>query len=112
MMTKTQKAFFITLLVLCSISLIVGVIAAYFAISAFVTLASAAPGDSIGAAVLLVFFILFFLVEGCFFVASVPFCVLGPFRAPRSKGRLLALIMFLVGAALFLANAIMLLIAL
>ena len=111
-MTKTQKAFFIALLVLCGISLIVGAIATYFAISAFVTLASAAPGDSIGAAVLLVFFILFFLVEGCFFVASVPFCVLGPLRAPRSKGRLLALVLFLIGAALFLANAIMLLIAL
>lgn len=111
MTMKTQKIFLIVALVLCSISLIVGAIAAYFAISAFITIASAAPGDSIGATVLLVFFILFFLMQGCLFVASVPFCVLGPFRAPRSKGRLLALIVFLVGAALFLANAIMLLIA-
>ncbi|MBQ3063341.1 MAG: hypothetical protein IJC99_00870 [Clostridia bacterium] len=110
-MSKMQKIFFIVATVLCVIALIWGVLAVVFCSNSLIAFSGETAGDSIGGAVLLLYFIIFFLLQGCFSVAAVPFYIMGPLRAPRSKLRVVALVMFLLMLALFLTNMICLLVA-
>ena len=47
---------------------------------------------------------LFMLAAGCFLVASIPFYVTGPLRAPRHAARRAALLMLLAEVLVFLLN--------
>lgn len=104
MMTKTQKTFFIIATTLCVVALVFGAIGAYFGVSAVITIASSEPSDSFDGALLMVFMVLFMLAAGCFLVASIPFYVTGPLRAPRHAARRTALLMLLAEVLVFLLN--------
>ena len=103
-LTKTQKTFFIIATVLCAAAIVFGIIGIYFGVSGVAALASPKPGDSLGGALLMVIMLLFMLLTGCLLVASVPFYIAGPFRAPRCRLRRIAVILLLVEAAVFLCN--------
>ena len=106
MMTKTQKIFFIVATVLCAVALIWGAIATYFAVHTLAELFAPQPENSIGVVVFFLFFILFFLLQGCFTVVSVPFYVMGPLSAPPSKKRIAAIVMLVLEVVLFLGNTV------
>ena len=112
MLTKTGKTCLTVATVLCVFALLCGIVATCVAISACVTAARITPADSINVGAIWLVFILFFFLQGCFLMASIPFYAIGLLRAPRSKGRLIATWMLVAQSVLFVINAVFSLIAL
>ena len=112
MLTKTGKTWLIVATVFCVFALLCGIVATCVAISACVTAAHVTPADSINVGAIWLVFVLFFLLQGCFLMASIPFYAIALLRAPRSRIRMAAVLMLAAEIVLFVFNVVFLLIAL